>query len=302
MNAVIRIGSRESTLAIWQAEKVQGMLAAIGIESKIVRIKAKGDLVLDKPLYELGVIGVFTKALDAALLRGEIDLAVHSMKDVPTLLPEGVAEFAVLKRGDVEDILVRQDASSTVIATGSLRRKAQWLHRHPEYEVVGLRGNVVKRMEKVMASAWHGAVFAKAGLARIGMLPADYEELDWMVPAPAQGALMIVGTKENETLAAKVSGLNHAPTHLEVSIERAFLRELEGGCTAPIGALARAVGSEVKFVGVLNSLDGKKEIRVERVAEDARPEQGAVWARELLREGGEELMLELKNQLQDGKS
>lgn len=294
MSQVIRIGSRESVLAIWQAEKVQGLLSGIGLESEIVRIKSKGDIVLDKPLYELGVVGVFTKALDVALLNGEIDLAVHSMKDVPTLLPAGVSEYAVLERGDVMDVVVKKNSESNIVATGSLRRKAQWLHRHPEHEVVGLRGNVVKRLEKVEESNWYGAVFAKAGLERIGILPEKHEVLDWMVPAPAQGALMIVGTSENAELTEKVGELNHADTQLEVSIERAFLRELEGGCTAPIGALARVKGGDVKFVGVLSSLNGETELRVEGSAESGRAEMGTVWARELMKEGGEELMMEIK--------
>jgi hydroxymethylbilane synthase len=302
MSKVIRIGSRESALAIWQAEKVQGLLKEIGLESEIVRIKSKGDIVLNKPLYELGVVGVFTKALDVALLNGEIDIAVHSMKDVPTLLPAGVSEYAVLERGDVMDVVVKKDEASNIIATGSLRRKAQWLHRHPEHEVVGLRGNVVKRLEKVEDSNWYGAIFAKAGLERIGILPQEHEVLDWMVPAPAQGALMIVGLEENAELASKVGELTHEDTQLAVSIERAFLRELEGGCTAPIGALAEVKGGDVKFVGVLSSLDGETELRVEGSAREGNTEMGAVWAKDLLSEGGEELMEEIKKHMSNGKA
>ena len=219
---MIRIGSRESSLALWQAEKVRSLLDGLGLESEIVKIKSKGDIILDKPLYELGVTGVFTKTLDIALLNREIDLAVHSMKDVPTLLPNGISEYAVLERGEVKDILVKGPGGSNIIATGSLRRKAQWLNRNPECEIVGLRGNVNTRLAKVVDSNWYGAIFAKAGLERIGVLPENHEVLDWMTPAPAQGALLIVGLEENQELYDKVSEVNHPDSQLATSIERVF--------------------------------------------------------------------------------
>ena len=295
---MIRIGSRESDLALWQAEKVKALLTAEGLESEIVKIKSRGDIVLDKPLYELGITGVFTKTLDIALLNGYIDLAVHSMKDVPTLLPQGISEFAVLERDETRDIVAFKDCGNSVVATGSLRRKAQWLHRNPTHEIVGLRGNVNTRLSKLDESSWHGAIFAKAGLERLGLLPDEHEVLDWMVPAPAQGALMIVGRSEDAELHANVDALNHSDSCIAVSIERAFLRELEGGCTAPIGALAEVSGGEVRFTGVLNSLDGAKEIRVERDAEVGSVSEGCelgrVWARELLGCGGALLMVDIK--------
>ena len=264
---MIRIGSRESALALWQAEKVQGLLEGLGLDCEIVKIKSKGDVILDKPLYELGVTGVFTKALDVALLNGDIDLAVHSMKDVPTLLPKGISEYAVLERGEVRDILAKPCSdieNRQVVATGSLRRKAQWLHRNPTHEIVGIRGNVNTRLEKLYASEWRGAIFAKAGLERINVLPDNYDVLDWMIPAPAQGALMIVGLESNKELKSVFGKLNHEDSQLAVSIERAFLRTLEGGCTAPIGALAEVSGGSVKFTGVLNTLCGTEELRVEK--------------------------------------
>ena len=197
---MIKIGSRESELALWQAQKVKGLLENLGLKCQIVKIKSKGDIVLDKPLYELGVTGVFTKSLDLAVLSGDVDIAVHSMKDVPTFPPAGISEFAVLKRGDVRDVLVCGDNDSKVVATGSLRRRAQWLSRYPDNEIVGLRGNVNSRMQKLEDSSWRGAIFAKAGLERIGLLPESHEVLDWMVPAPAQGALMVVGRSEDKGL------------------------------------------------------------------------------------------------------
>ncbi len=297
---MIKIGSRESELALWQAQKVKGLLENLGLECQIVKIKSKGDIVLDKPLYELGVTGVFTKSLDLAVLSGDVDIAVHSMKDVPTSLPVGISEFAVLKRGDVRDVLVCGDNDSKVVATGSLRRRAQWLSRYPDNEIVGLRGNVNSRMQKLEDSSWRGAIFAKAGLERIGLLPESHEVLDWMVPAPAQGALMVVGRSEDNGLAETVRRLNDEATQLATGIERAFLRTLEGGCTAPIGALAEIDESGVSFTGVLNSLDGSIDIRVEKSSENPIIELGVKWAEELLANGGEELMVEIKKHF-DGK-
>jgi hydroxymethylbilane synthase len=297
---MIRVGSRESELALWQAHKVKALLEGMGHVCEILKIKSKGDIFLDKPLYEIGVTGVFTKTLDLALLRGEIDIAVHSMKDVPTLLPVGISEIAVLERGEVRDVLVKGDEGSSVIATGSLRRRAQWLSRFPEHEIVGLRGNVNSRMRKFEDSAWRGAIFAKAGLERVGLLPESHEVLDWMVPAPAQGALMIVGRAEDVELAGEVGHLNNEETQLATGIERAFLRRLEGGCTAPIGALAEIKDGEVKFTGALNSLDGSIELRVNKTDENARVDLGSEWAEELLANGGAELMAEIKKHF-DGK-
>ena len=243
---------------------------------------------------------MFTKSLDLAVLSGDVDIAVHSMKDVPTLLPVGISEFAVLKRGDVRDVLVCGDNDSKVVATGSLRRRAQWLSRYPDNEIVGLRGNVNSRMQKLEDSSWRGAIFAKAGLERIGLLPESHEVLDWMVPAPAQGALMVVGRSEDKGLTETVRRLNDETTQLATGIERAFLRTLEGGCTAPIGALAEIDESGVSFTGVLNSLDGSIEIRVEKSSENPIIELGVKWAKELLGNGGEELMAEIKKHF-DGK-
>ena len=169
----LRIGTRDSELALWQARFAQEQLSRQGCEATLVPVKSTGDLVLDKPLYELGITGIFTKTLDVALLRGEIDLAVHSMKDVPTALPEGIVQGAVFKRANPLDILVHKGLdflnAEGVVATGSLRRKAQWLHRYPLHEMVDLRGNVNTRLQKLEDSQWDAAIFASAGLERIGI-------------------------------------------------------------------------------------------------------------------------------------
>ena len=174
----IRIGTRDSELALWQAKTVQHQLEVLGYSTEIVSTKSHGDIELSKPLYEMGVTGIFTKALDIALLNGEIDIAVHSMKDVPTALPDGIVVGAVLKRGNPHDVLVYKgdlsflDTEIATIATSSLRRKAQWLHRYPHHNIENLRGNVNTRLQKLADNPWNGAIFAAAGLERIDKLPA----------------------------------------------------------------------------------------------------------------------------------
>lgn len=270
MQKKIRIGTRESELALWQANKVRKQLEELGYETEIVPIKSTGDIVLDKPLYELGITGIFTKNLDIAMLQGEIDIAVHSMKDVPTALPEGIVQAAVLKRANHNDILVLNDTEEFmgqkegVIATGSLRRRAQWLNRYPTHNVVDLRGNVNTRLEKLHTNDWNGAVFAAAGLERIGKRPKGAISLSWMVPAPAQGAIMITALESDSDSLEACEQINDKDTETCTAIEREFLKRLEGGCTAPIGALAyiNEVEKEVNFKGVVLSRDGSKKLEI----------------------------------------
>ena len=166
---IIRIGTRDSELALWQAHTVQQQLHDLGYKTEIVAVKSQGDILLDKPLYELGITGIFTKTLDIAMLNGQVDIAVHSMKDVPTALPIGIVQAAVLERADVVDILAHKGGltfleQNAIIATGSLRRQAQWLNKYPNHTVVDLRGNVNTRLQKLTDNEWNGAVFAAAGL------------------------------------------------------------------------------------------------------------------------------------------
>jgi hydroxymethylbilane synthase len=275
MQKTIRIGTRESKLALWQANKVRKELTELGYESVLVPIKSAGDIVLDKPLYEMGITGIFTKSLDIALLEGKIDIAVHSLKDVPTALPEGIVQAAVLKRGNYNDVLVLKGTEEFfgepegLIATGSLRRRAMWLNRYPTHKVTGLRGNVLTRLEKLENSeTWNGAVFAAAGLERLGITPEDTVDLPWMLPAPAQGAIMVAALEKDDFTLDACEQLNHHETKVCVGVEREFLRLLEGGCTAPIGALAYvdARTDEVNFKAVLLKKDGTKKIRVAKTA------------------------------------
>lgn len=300
MQKVIRIGTRDSELALWQAKKVQRMLNELEYVTEIVPIKSTGDIVLNKPIYELGITGVFTRNLDIALLNDEIDIAVHSMKDVPTVLPEGIIQAAVLKRANYNDILVLKDTEEffaqkeAIIATGSIRRRAMWLDRYPTHTIVELRGNVNTRLQKLEDNEWDGAIFAAAGLERIGKRPAGAVNLSWMIPAPAQGAIMIAALGENEFVKDACEQLNHHETDVCTKIEREFLNLLEGGCTAPIGALAYIdeKTEEVNFKGILLSKDGKKKIEVAKTSSLDRHQYLAKdCAEHIINRGGKQLMI-----------
>ncbi len=300
MSKIIRIGTRDSQLALWQANTVKNQLEKQGYKTQLLPVKSDGDLLLDKPLYELGITGIFTKTLDLAMLHGEIDIAVHSMKDVPTHLPKGMVQAAVLPRANVEDILVHKGLdflnSAGTIATGSLRRKAQWLNRYPNHHVVDLRGNVNTRLQKLKDNAWHGAIFAAAGLERINLTPKNHISLDWMLPAPAQGAMLVVAMEADNYSLEALSTLNHKSTEICTKIERDFLRTLEGGCTAPIGALAKINNNELIFKGCLFSLDGKQNIDIEkRISPEQADGFGILWGEEVLQNGGKRLMEEIKH-------
>jgi len=305
MSKTIRIGTRDSELALWQAHTVQKKLNDLGYTTEIVAVKSQGDIILDKPLYELGITGIFTKTLDIAMINGQVDIAVHSMKDVPTALPQGIVQAAVLERANTLDILVHKGnldflSTSGTIATGSLRRQAQWWYKYPNHQVVDLRGNVNTRMQKLAESDWNGAVFAAAGLERINLKPENYINLDWMIPAPAQGAMLVVAMANDEFTKDAVSQLNDIETEICTYIERQFLKTLEGGCTAPIGALAEYDEEKdtIEFKGVLFSVDGKQKIEIEKSVDISEWKKlGFHSAQEILKNGGAELMTEIKNQL-----
>lgn len=302
-NSPIKIGTRDSELALWQAKKVAKELEDLGYNTVLLPVKSIGDLNLDEPLYEMGITGIFTKTLDIALIKGEIDIAVHSMKDVPTHLPKGVVEAAVLQRANVNDLLIHKGEGfltqkQATIATGSLRRKAQWLNKYPNHKVVNLRGNVNTRMQKLNDNSWNGAIFAAAGLERINLKPELHLQLDWMIPAPAQGAMLVVCMENNTYCREALANLNDAETETCVHIEREFLQTLEGGCTAPIGALAQFKNGKIHFKGALFSIDGKQKIEIEKIVTPVEALQlGKTCADEILDQGGKELMKEIKKVL-----
>lgn len=299
MSIRLRIGTRDSELALWQARTVKERLSERGNEAELVPVKSTGDLVLDKPLYELGITGIFTKTLDMALLKGTIDLAVHSMKDVPTALPAGIVQAAVLKRASPLDILVHKGLDflneEGVVATGSLRRKAQWLNRYPLHEIVDLRGNVNTRMQKLRENPWNAAIFASAGLERIGLLPGAHSTLQWMLPAPAQGAMLVVCRESDTETRKHISVLNDPESEICTTMEREFLRELEGGCTAPIGALATPGEHGIRFRGGVFSLDGSLQVQIDKeVAFGKAKGFGIYCAREVLDSGGAPIMEQIR--------
>ncbi len=304
MEKIIRIGTRSSELALWQAKLVEEKLKAHHQESCIVEISSTGDEILDKPLHQIGGFGLFTKSLDEALLQNKIDIAVHSLKDVPTTLPDGIAQAAVLERGNVMDVLVFNksvdhiEEGKSVYATGSLRRKAQWLQRYPGHTIHDLRGNVNTRMRKLWESNWNGAIFAAAGLKRINLLPENHLLLDWMLPAPAQGAVMVASRADAADILEVCCKINCENTAMAVHIERQFMKVLEGGCTAPIGALAEISGDVITFTGLLIDLDGSEKIRVsKKVSLENWQELGKTCALEVLESGGKNLMAKIKAQM-----
>ena len=303
MKKSIRIGTRDSELALWQAHHVEKKLNDLGHKTQIIAVKSQGDIQLDKPLYELGITGIFTKTLDVAMINGQIDIAVHSMKDVPTALPIGIVQAAVLQRADEKDILVYNNnldflETAGTIATGSLRRQALWLNRYPNHKVEDLRGNVNTRLQKLKDNNWDGAIFAAAGLDRINSKPTTFVNLDWMIPAPAQGAMVVLAMQNDEFCKDALAELNDLETDICTYIERQFLKTLEGGCTAPIGALATFGDDEVLFKGVLLAVDGQQKIEIERtVPIQEWKKLGYHLAQEILNNGGAELMKNIKESL-----
>ncbi|PWV45000.1 hydroxymethylbilane synthase [Chitinophaga sp. S165] len=304
MNKEIRIGTRESQLALWQANKVKGLLEAQGYKTTLVPIKSEGDIDLVTPLYEIGVQGIFTKSLDIALLNGRIDIAVHSLKDVPTQLPKNIIQAAVLERGPVKDLLVYKQDTSFLdqpgyianIATSSVRRKAQWLRKYPQHQIHNLRGNVNTRLQKLAAENWDGAIFAAAGLERIGIRPDTSIELDWMLPAPAQGAVVAVCREDDNYCQQALSPLNDLATALCTRVERDFLRTLMGGCTTPISAYATVSNETVHFSGELCSLDGSQLFTITEQAplQDAG-HIGKIAAEKILSQGGDKIVAEIRD-------
>lgn len=339
MNTVLKIGTRDSQLAVWQATFVKNELAKHGIAAELVLIKSDGDIDLVTPLYAMGVQGVFTKTLDAALLSKKIDIAVHSMKDVPTQLAQGIQQAAVLKRANWKDIFVPNpnfvgdinkifgrgkllhqqftsdsfsnetkvmekfvedtgDKIKAIIATSSVRRIAQWSRRFPHHTIENLRGNVNTRLQKLKESNWHGAIFAAAGLERIGLRPENAIELDWMLPAPAQGAIMIVCREEDNAAKEKCMLLNDEATALCTKIERDFLKTLMGGCSMPIGAHAEIIDNQISFRGNIINPDRdyqQAEINVSRHSIEASVDLGVKAAQTILKKGGTEILEAIRN-------
>ena len=302
---MIRIGTRNSPLAMWQAKEVEQKLQNLGYETLLVPVLSSGDKNLNQPLYSLGITGVFTKDLDIALLNNEIDIAVHSLKDVPTLLPQNIEISAVLERDFPQDVLVRKSSSKNKnlaelkIATSSLRRRAFWLEQFPETEFFDIRGNVQTRLKKLEEGDFDATLFSLAGIKRMEM-ELDFEFLDFMISAPSQGVVAIASRIDDVETRKILQKINHEETQICVEIERNFLRTLEGGCTAPIGAIAKFEDNKIYFKGKLNSLDGAKTLNLVKEFEYNHSENfGEKFAKIILEKGGKEMMEVIKSKLKN---
>lgn len=299
----IRIGTRDSELATWQAKQVARQLEKLGHETELVFVKSEGDRDLSTPLTEMGGKGVFTKALDDAMLKDEVDVAVHSFKDLPTENPLPLKVAAIMERADPRDTLVASGGTDflndpdykAIIATSSNRRKAQWLNRYPHHEMTNIRGNVNTRLEKVQTKKWDGAIFAAAGLTRINLGHHISQYLDWMVPAAAQGAMAVMVREEDYELEKIVNKLDHDETALCTTIERDFLHDMEAGCSAPVGAIAKIIDGEVHFKAVALTLDGSERFDYEySLSVGKAGDLGHAAAQELLEKGAIKVIEELK--------
>lgn len=300
----IKIGTRNSPLALWQAREVARNLQNKNYKTDITPILSSGDKNLTQPLYTLGITGIFTKDLDVALLNNEIDIAVHSLKDIPTELPANIKIIAVLERDYPQDVLVRKQDSATLelkdlkIATSSLRRRAFWASEFPESEFCDIRGNVQTRLKKLEEQDFDATLFSLAAIERMS-LKIDYEHLPMMISAPAQGVVAICARADDFEIHEIFEDINHKNTQICIEIERSFLNALEGGCTAPIGAFAEINDqNEVRFIGRLCSLDGKNKIETDEIFQYSENEDhGKILAEKILENGGRELMAEIKNHL-----
>jgi hydroxymethylbilane synthase len=303
----VRIGTRGSKLALWQTEFVRRKLSDVfpDVEFEVKVIKTKGDKILDSPLSKIGDKGIFTREIEIELLNREIDIAVHSLKDLPTKLPEGLIIGAVTEREDVRDVLISKDnlklaelPKEAVIATGSLRRRAQLLHFRSDFKFVDLRGNIDTRFRKFDESNWDAMVLAFAGVRRMnyeGRI-AELISTDIVLPAVGQGAIAIEVREDDVKILDLVRRINHIETELATRSERALLRRLEGGCQVPIGAFAVVNDGKIKISAMISNFDGTFFVRdsIEGFVSNDVEELGFELAEKLLEQGGARILEEIK--------
>lgn len=300
---MIRIGSRASRLALWQAEWVQGQLQEKGFKAEIHKIETKGDKILDVPLAKVGGKGLFVKEIEEALMREEIDIAVHSMKDLPGDIPIPLQIGAIPLREDPRDALVSRTGlplaelpTGARVGTSSLRRQAQLMALRPDLKIVSLRGNLDTRMRKLNAGEFEAILLAAAGLHRIGWGAeiTEYLSPDRFLPAIAQGALAIECRKDDVEIQDAILFLNHAETAIAVRAERAMLARLEGGCQVPIGGYATLLDGNITLKGLVASLDGKRLIQETQTASRFEAESlGIAVAEALLAKGADTILKEV---------
>ena len=306
MKKKLIIGSRSSDLALWQTNFVKREIERNNphIEVVIKLVSTKGDKILDVALSKIGDKGLFTKELELELLHGNIDIAVHSLKDLQTAIPEGLKLAAVTKRHDVEDVLIARThgtniktlRNGAVVATGSLRRRSQLKYIRPDITVVDLRGNVPTRVQKFIDSDWDAIILARAGIERLKMSKhvSSYIDIDEMVPAVGQGALGIEIKEDNRFADDIIQSIHDEKTFLAVSAERSFLRTLEGGCQVPIGAYAEIKSNGLYLMGMVGSVNGKIQFKRKIRGSKKDPEEtGQILANMLLDAGAKEILDEI---------
>ncbi|WP_440443946.1 hydroxymethylbilane synthase [Phascolarctobacterium sp.] len=302
MKAKLTIGTRQSLLALWQSNHIAALLREKYPECEVVlkKIVTKGDRILDVPLAQIGGKGLFTKEIETELADGTIDLAVHSLKDMPTVLPEGLCLTAITERANVGDAFVSNKYASfeelplgAVIGTSSLRRKAQLLAARPDLQIMDLRGNVDTRLRKLDEGLYDAIILAAAGLERLGhgdritaLIPPDV-----CLPAVGQGALAIEARTADDEVRSMLEFLNNLPTKQSTDAERAFLGLLEGGCQVPIGVHADVAGEQIKIEAIIAALDGSTVLRdtITGKAEDAVA-LGQQLGKKMLAAGGQEIL------------
>ncbi len=305
MSNKVRIGTRGSKLALWQANWVKEQLVRKypGLEVKITTIKTTGDKILDVPLAKVGGKGLFVKEIEEALLGNSVDLAVHSMKDVPTELPDGLGIVAISEREDPRDAVLGRDSTPIMelpggsrIGTSSLRRQAQLFAARPDFEIKPLRGNINTRLRKLREGMYDAIILAMAGVKRLGWEEEVTEVVDTevMLPAIGQGALGIEARLDDRDTLERIAFLNHEESSSCVTAERAFLHRLEGGCQVPIAAYAVREGDGILLTGLVGSVDGKKVIRKsDRGPADKAGDLGVSLAGRILDAGGREILEEV---------
>ena len=306
---VVKVGTRDSILAMWQTQFVVDELKKVTdqYEFEIISLKTKGDKILDVALAKIGDKGLFTKELEVGLLAGEIDFAVHSMKDMPTALPEGLQISSMLKRHNPADAFVSDKYNSFMelpegakVGTSSLRRRAQLLHARPDLDIHDLRGNVQTRMRKMRDENFDGIILAAAGLERLEMFDEIKEELsyDICLPAVSQGVIGVETRENDEEIIALVQLVNDKQAEICVKAERALLKSLEGGCQIPIGAYAELTEDTVVLEGMVGSLDGKT-INREKISgtQEQCEELGVTLANRLSELGGKAILEEIRMEL-----
>ncbi len=303
----ITIGTRGSKLALYQAHKVKSEIEKISssIQIDVKIIKTKGDKILDVALSKIGDKGLFTKELEIALLQGEIDCAVHSLKDLPTELPAEFTIGAVLERADNRDAFVSKKGlklkdltANHVVATSSLRRIAGLKKINPNVKIVDIRGNVNTRLQKMEDGYCDAMIMATAGLKRLELdnYITEIIEPDLLIPAVAQGAIAVETRSDDQTINSFFHSLNHKETYLQISAERAFMKTLEGGCQVPVGAYSKISGNTIELTGFVASIDGKEYLKssIKSNLEDAK-NIGIRLAEELITKGAQNILEEIRN-------